>query len=220
MADAERIEQFLRKAAPWAASEDAHTYPYQTVEFLQQALVLLGGYYVDKRNQQRATRPPLSEGPPHDMVAHDPTRVIFLDIDGVLNTARSRGATRREGIIPECVARLDYLLDITGADVVVTSEWRKFTNSNEVISILGTRHARRFIGDVNSVDPDRHTQILYWLWHHPTVIHFGIIDDRSTGEPRFRPAEVLTNPQRGLSDADVEKAYALLMGEPDAPRGV
>lgn len=52
---------------------------------------------------------------------HDhPDKIIFLDIDGVLNTSRTRFLKFDE----ECMKNLEDILDATGAKIVVSSSWR------------------------------------------------------------------------------------------------
>ena len=53
-------------------------------------------------------------------------RIIFLDIDGVLNTLRTRQRSNRGmiGIDPKRVALLREMIDATGAVIVLTSTWR------------------------------------------------------------------------------------------------
>jgi hypothetical protein len=60
-------------------------------------------------------------------------KVVFLDIDGVLNHGNSRSAplaTAAEPlplpIAPECMARLNRLIAETGAKIVISSSWRLF----------------------------------------------------------------------------------------------
>lgn len=55
--------------------------------------------------------------------------VLFLDIDGVLNSVETMRSGRwnagTETLDPENVERLDRLIQLTGAVVVVSSTWRK-----------------------------------------------------------------------------------------------
>jgi len=60
-------------------------------------------------------------------------KVIFLDIDGVLNHCNTRSnvlPTAHEPlpipIAPECMARLNRLIAETGAKIVISSSWRLF----------------------------------------------------------------------------------------------
>src|SRR5262245_20949878 len=52
-------------------------------------------------------------------------KVIFLDIDGVLNCARTHNPRRLPYVIdPRLKKHLDGLLERTGAKIVLTSTWR------------------------------------------------------------------------------------------------
>lgn len=58
------------------------------------------------------------------------TKVLFLDVDGVLNSART-WKTRVEGMAAEHVALVAHILRETGASVVVSSTWRTFPGWND-----------------------------------------------------------------------------------------
>jgi len=55
-------------------------------------------------------------------------KVIFLDVDGVLNYRRKDrkgwGPNGDGKLAPECVALLLYILRMTGAKIVISSSWR------------------------------------------------------------------------------------------------
>ena len=60
-------------------------------------------------------------------------KIIFLDIDGVLCTAKSVGLlkTNIDGRLakqfdPDCVVRLNHITDATGAQIVISSSWRLY----------------------------------------------------------------------------------------------
>jgi hypothetical protein len=64
--------------------------------------------------------------------------IIFLDIDGVLNHPgtyceaapwrREAGEILRVPVASECMARLNPLVDETGARIVISSSWRLFAH--------------------------------------------------------------------------------------------
>lgn len=65
---------------------------------------------------------------------HDhPDKIIFLDIDGVLNTSRHRYMKFDE----EAMKNLEDILDATGAKIVVSSSWR---SSREIMIPLFSGH--------------------------------------------------------------------------------
>lgn len=62
------------------------------------------------------------------------SKIIFLDIDGVLNTERQHDRCVNEGITPVdgfgyafdpiAVANLKRIVEETGADIVISSSWK------------------------------------------------------------------------------------------------
>ena len=165
-------------------------------------------------------------------------RVIFLDIDGVLNHCDtiSPSPTGAEPlpipIAPECMARLNRLIAETGAKIVISSSWRKFARWQDLGPAL-MRHG--LIADVIGETPDlvndavwldhwqtrregapftyerleRGWEIREWLAAHPEVTAFAILDDCSDMD-ELKPWLVLTHPNDGLDDPDVERAKWLL----------
>lgn len=84
-------------------------------------------------------------------------RIVFLDIDGVLNHSATRGAMWSEDeplpipIAPECMARLNRLIAETGAKIVISSSWRLFARWEDLGPAL-MRHG--LVGDVIGETPD------------------------------------------------------------------
>lgn len=165
-------------------------------------------------------------------------KIVFLDIDGVLNHAATRHAvspTETEPlpipIAPECMTRLNRLVAETGAKVVISSSWRKFARWQDLGPAL-VRHG--LVADVIGETPDlvndpvwldawrtrdgapftyerleRGWEIAEWLAAHPEVTAFVILDDCSDMDV-LKPWLVLTHPCDGLDDPDVERAKWLL----------
>jgi len=85
-------------------------------------------------------------------------RVVFLDIDGVLNHAATRSSadpTAAEPlpipIAPECMSRLNRLIAETGAKIVISSSWRLFARWQDLGPAL-VRHG--LVADVIGETPD------------------------------------------------------------------
>lgn len=165
-------------------------------------------------------------------------KVVFLDIDGVLNHCDTRSdvsPTSTEPlpipIAPECMVRLNRLIAETGAKVVISSSWRKFARWQDLGPAL-VRHG--LVADVIGETPDlvkdkiwlanwharegaeftferleRGWEIGEWLAAHPEVTAFVILDDCSDMDA-LKPWLVLTHPIDGLDDPDVERAKWLL----------
>src|SRR5262245_51716737 len=138
-----------------------------------------------------------------------PSRVIFLDIDGVL--APIRRWDRYGDLDTACVEALNEIVARTSADVVVSSTWRYGKSVSELQAMLD---AVGFTGRVVDKTPtgapgdERGDEISAWLAAH-AVDGYVIIDDHvQMGALRARL--VLTHPARGLRPTDVTRAVALL----------
>ena len=164
-------------------------------------------------------------------------RVIFLDIDGVLNHCDTRTGTPSPTeplpipVEPECMARLNRLIAETKAKVVISSSWRLFCRWQDLGPALA-RHG--LVAEVIGETPDlvndevwlanwheregapftyekleRGWEIGEWIAAHPEVTAFVILDDCSDMD-ELVPWLVLTHPNDGLNDPDVERAKWLL----------
>lgn len=157
--------------------------------------------------------------------------VVFLDIDGVLNSEQymktKKGTVYAEGfqypglewwadgLDPEAMERLNRLVERTGAEIVVSSTWRLGGDVEWLQKIL---EMRGFRGRVIGVTPrygdgPRSREIAAW------VDRFGpkryvVLDDDSDAE--IPGKTVRTSFRCGLTDEDVDKAVGIL-GEKKAP---
>ncbi len=167
-------------------------------------------------------------------------RVLFLDMDGVVNSARyfevlskrqyrkARGKAKAEGrerktfvdmIDPDAVPHLNAIVERTGCKVVISSSWRTPWTYAEIESMLRSRGFRgSVIGStptkIAASGPPRETQrgteIQAWLDGYPEVEAFAILDD-SDDMAHLLPRLVLTTWARGLEAEHVESVVALLM---------
>lgn len=104
-------------------------------------------------------------------------KVIFLDIDGVLNSeeyALSLGMVGMLGIDPDKVRILDRILEATGAKLVISSSWR---GSSDLLADI-----RRDVGEYIDITPRlsgiRGSEVKAWLDANP-VDRYAILDDDS-----------------------------------------
>lgn len=65
-------------------------------------------------------------------------KLLFLDIDGVLNS-HDANADHICGIHADKITRLNRLVELTGAEVVISSAWR-YMILNGAMSVSGFRH--------------------------------------------------------------------------------
>ena len=115
-------------------------------------------------------------------------RVIFLDIDGVLNTCKTverwRGCI---GIDAALARRFAKLQDVTGAGVVLTSTWRLSRNWKSTMRKNG-------VVGIFDKTPDlpgrkRGEEIEAWITAHSDVAVYAILDDASDmlpHQPHFK----------------------------------
>lgn len=147
-------------------------------------------------------------------------KILFLDIDGVLNSRQYFIKIKNMNVAPEhridplAVAKLNQITDATGAFIVLSSTWRYAYAKN----ISGLRDWMISIGvtgkvlDITPVDNDsRQNQIQKWLDTTARDIDsFVILDDYSLGGTKLNKWLVLTSPDVGLQDTDVMAAVKIL----------
>ena len=138
-------------------------------------------------------------------------RVIFLDIDGVLNCKSTPNPRRLPYIVdPILLERLKRLITLTDANIVLASTWR--------YDPAGTFSAKYWGIPFVDVIPDmpqrpRRDENIAWLEAHPEVERYVVIDDEDDeldDLPLFQPSS-----RTGLSDEIVEAAVAYLTGRSD-----
>jgi hypothetical protein len=116
-------------------------------------------------------------------------KIIFLDIDGVLNCDHTPNPRNFPYVVDKkLLARLNRLLKRTKAKVVLSSSWRC-----DPVGLLAAKHWRVPFMDVCPDKPKspRGKEMLKWLADHPQVTRFAIIDDEDDGLddlPLFQPS--------------------------------
>ena len=121
-------------------------------------------------------------------------RVIFLDIDGVLNSSRTAVAFQKEWqrkFDPVAVQMLYRVALNAGAQLVISSTWRLFDDWRSLItgSLVEagwpldsaiTLYSRTTTDSFNTpygMERSRGDEIAEWLNKHPDVIDYIILDD-------------------------------------------
>lgn len=133
----------------------------------------------------------------------DKTKIIFLDIDGVLNDCETIELNR------DCIKKLNTLVEDSGASIVLSSACRLgFSISRFQLAIenAGFKFPERIIGCTSDLLGERDKEISLWL-KQIKVDSFVILDN--TNDMGVLSSNlVLTN--KGLTDSDVEKAKKIL----------
>lgn len=118
-------------------------------------------------------------------------KVIFLDFDGVLNSAASfkyelrRKCSRVSDTLSAIAcSNLQYILEQDSSiKLVISSTWRKLHTLNELQNILNSYgvEAARIIGKTPvSFGGNRGHEIRSWLDDNPGITKYVIIDDDGT----------------------------------------
>lgn len=153
-------------------------------------------------------------------------KVIFLDIDGVLNSKNSKthAPSGCHGLESSKLKKIGQIIDKTGAKVVLSSTWKSEINKNiKYVTADGKYMLNKFKYDGKFIlfdkTPDAETslqrgkEISAWLYNHPTVEKFVIIDDiefNDMGYFGLLNNLVLTDGDIGITDEDVNKAIKIL----------
>jgi hypothetical protein len=117
-------------------------------------------------------------------------KVIFLDIDGVLNCDATSNPRDFPYVVDQVLlARFKELVSKTGAKVVLSSTWR-----SDPIGLLAARHFDIPFDDVCTDTPGapRCEEILSWLRRHPDVTRYVVLDDSDDcldELPLFQPSQ-------------------------------
>ncbi len=121
-------------------------------------------------------------------------KVIFLDIDGVLNDDGPERDKHDVIINPKFVRNLSRIIDETGAEVVLSSSWRyiygqyayeRFSGEDQGMEVL-LENLDRYGIRIPGITPrffdgpdGRPFEIRSWLCHRPEVENFVILDDET-----------------------------------------
>ena len=164
-------------------------------------------------------------------------KILFLDIDGVLNTAlwfdsKYKNASKDKwGYVfdPTSVANLKRIVDETGAGIVISSSWkffglpvlRKMWKARElpgkIIDCTPDSMCDESMQDLDIdfdlIDPgaSRGYEIREWLSRHgKNVSHYAILDDMYEMLPEQQSHLVMTDSETGITNEDADKVIEIL----------
>ena len=138
-------------------------------------------------------------------------KIIFLDIDGVLNCDKTPNPRDFPYIVDKkLLARFKKLLQRTGAKVVLSSTWRC-----DPVGLFAAKHYGVPFIDVCPDKPksSRRKELQAWLADHPKVTRYAVLDDEDDGLddfPLFQPSA-----RTGLTREIVRGLEKYLKGETD-----
>ena len=159
-------------------------------------------------------------------------RIIFLDIDGVLNShiiaeewfrltgkVGYGGWFNEEDIVIEKsdvkwghlnVSNLREIVEATDAKIVISSDWRRSFSVEKFKQMFELYGWKAPVIDKTTVLKSRGLEIAAWLAANSDVENYVIIDDNDQFLPDQLDRFVHTNPECGLSWNDTQKAILIL----------
>lgn len=154
-------------------------------------------------------------------------KIIFLDIDGVLNSSEFDDHCRGTYLIDpaaedlldaEAVMTLRYIVDQTGAEVVMSSSWREYPEAKWHAIMQLDLYGVQVIDSTPPSSPVktwdyRNEEIKAWLDQHPEVTGYLILDDIPMTFLEQAQHQVLTTMQKGLLREHADKAIEILNTE-------
>ena len=153
-------------------------------------------------------------------------KVIFLDIDGCLNTEEWRNSTEDyfdKPICEEHMSFLKFLCDATEARIVLSSSWREHWNEGEqqadplgkYFNKIFAKYGLKIHSKTPELHGDRKAEIESWIDNYKNQVEeFVIIDDVDYG---FDKHFVKTSDQTGLDEEASEKAIEFLSPDYSEP---
>lgn len=148
------------------------------------------------------------------MAKREPTSIIFLDVDGVLNDMGSDDLSEDwDTPSPKHLEPLKEIVARTGAAIVLTSTWRLFPDSRTRLQVAMTPFDLTWYDVVPEFDYDatRGDEIRAWLHKHPETEHFVILDDEIDGFNGCMANKFIkTSSAKGLLPNHVDLACAIL----------
>jgi HAD domain in Swiss Army Knife RNA repair proteins len=139
------------------------------------------------------------------------SKVIFLDIDGVLNSAAFMVQMARQGICPDdkidpkAISILNRIIEEHDACLVISSTWRLFTTIDRLNVLLKSHGLRRDVFDFTydyGGSYGRGVEISNWLGSHPEIDNCVVIDDDTVDVMDHR--RVRTDFANGLQESHIE----------------
>ena len=147
-----------------------------------------------------------------------PTKALFLDIDGVLNSNRTdelygtpRNFQDMRQFDPVAIGLIRKLCEQVECSIVLSSDWRLVHTVHACANGLDL-----WIFDRTPYIPERPRgyEIQAWLDEHPEVETYAIVDDNSNMLESQKEFFVQTDGREGLLYSDFIVLRHILMGRP------
>lgn len=138
-------------------------------------------------------------------------KIIFLDVDGVLNSFKDRLSWTIE--TDKHLEILKYIVDKTNAKIIVSSSWRILSGTMNTL----TKRLNDFGMEVYNQTPQltfagrkRGDEIRQWLKENKEIEKFAILDDESDMREYKNTNLFQTNAEVGLTKEIADKVIEFL----------
>jgi len=150
--------------------------------------------------------------------------ILFLDVDGVLNSNEHKTRGDVWGMSGYHISQLARVLRATGCQIVVSSSWRRGgigPGSDFYEQLIEHAFGGAILREVIDSTPlgeklwtdgayNRGWEIAHWLGEHPGVTCFAIVDDDEDAGSYAPERFVQTTMRSGLTPALADRLIALL----------
>lgn len=144
--------------------------------------------------------------------------VVFLDIDGVLNSLATAKRDGEYGIAQDLLQHLHKIINATNCDIVISSAWRvgdgwraRLLEAGLSVVIMDrTPRMHRPVG-TGWEYKERGKEIQAWLDAHTGIKAYAIIDDDSDMLDSQLPSFFHTDHNVGLTEEIADKVIAHLL---------
>ena len=108
-------------------------------------------------------------------------KVLFLDVDGVLNSSKSFNKGL-DSVDQDMIHQLKRIIVSTGAEIVLTSTWRLYPQLLDKISNILSDNDLTIRDTTSPSFRNRAYEINQWLDKRKYVTQFAILDDEQDAE--------------------------------------
>jgi hypothetical protein len=156
-------------------------------------------------------------------------KVIFLDIDGVLNSQEFLQNNKNEPVDKRNVSILRGVIDKTGAVIVMSSAWRLWFDDNmmpkegysqylyDILSELGIKifaktpdFSTEEIRAKKTFSHIKAKEIIAWLNEHRSVEKYAVIDDLDLMNEEVNARLIKINGQVGITEEDAIRVIDMI----------
>jgi hypothetical protein len=140
-----------------------------------------------------------------------PEKVIFLDIDGVLNTDKHLRKFGRDYIDQKLISILRAIVLQSKAEIVLSSTWRLDNYAKNLVKQALETKDLKFICCTPHIESttkkrtNRAEEIKKWVEKHPSVKKYAVLDDRDDAGYGIEKSFFQTDPRIGLTYSIAEK---------------